>query len=52
MPIDSVLLENVRVNAQSGMTVQDAKNVSMRNVKIVPQKGEPLKLVNADVKNL
>ena len=52
MPIDSVLLENVRVNAQSGMTVQDAKNVSMRNVKIIPQKGEPLKLVNADVKTL
>jgi polygalacturonase len=50
MPIDNVILENVRVNANTGMTIQDAKNVSMRNVRIVPQKGEPLKVVSAEVK--
>jgi polygalacturonase len=50
MPIDNVMLENVRVNADTGMTVQDAKRVSMRNVRIVPQKGEPLKIVSAEVK--
>ena len=49
MPIDKVTLENVRVNANTGMTVQDAKHVEMRNVRIVPQKGEPLKVVNAEV---
>jgi polygalacturonase len=50
MPIDNVTLENVRVNANTGMTVQDAKNVFLRNVRIVPQKGEPLKMVSAEVK--
>src|SRR5712691_8688786 len=34
MPIDNVLLDNVRVKANVGMTVQDAKNVQMRNVEI------------------
>ena len=52
MPIDGVLIENVRINANTGMTVQDAKNVSMRNVRIVPQKGEPLRVVSAEVKTL
>jgi polygalacturonase len=50
MPIDNVILENVRVNADTGMTIQDAKNVSLRNVHIVPQRGEPLKVVSAEVK--
>ena len=52
MPIDGVTIENVRVNANTGMTVQDAKNVSMRNVRIVSQKGEPVRVVSADVKML
>jgi len=50
MPIENVLLDNVRVNASVGMTVQDAKNVKLRNVEIVPQKGRPITIVNADVK--
>ena len=52
MPIENVLLDNVRINANVGMTVQDAKNVRMRSVEIIPQKGEPLKVVNAEVKKL
>src|SRR5215831_10707235 len=52
MPIESVVLENVRVNAGTGMTVQDAKNVLLRNVRIVPQKGEPMKINAAEVKTL
>jgi hypothetical protein len=31
------------------MTVQDARNVSLRNVRITPQKGDPLKIVSAEV---
>ena len=49
MPIDTVTLENVRVNANTGMTVQDARNVSLRNVRITPQKGDPWKIVSAEV---
>jgi len=52
MPIDNVTLENVRVDATTGMTVQDANGVSLRNVRIVPQKGEPMKVINAQVKTL
>ncbi len=50
MPIESVLLDNVRVTAKSGMTVQDAKLVELRNVSITPQKGQPLTIISADVK--
>jgi polygalacturonase len=52
MPIENVTLENVRVNANTGMTVQDARSVLFRNVHIVPQKGEPVKIVSAEVKTL
>ena len=52
MPINDVLLDHVRINASTGMTVQDAKNVKMRNVGINPQRGEPLTIVNAEVKRL
>ena len=50
MPIENVLLDNVRINANVGMTVQDAKNVTFRDVEIVPQKGMALTIVNAVVK--
>ena len=50
MPIDNVLLDNVRVNANVGMIVQDAKNVRLRKVEIVPKKGRPLTIVSSDVK--
>src|SRR5438876_12042635 len=52
MPIENVLLDQVRINANTGMIVQDAKNVQMRNVEINPQKGEPFEMVNAEVKSL
>jgi polygalacturonase len=50
MPIDRVLLDKVRINANAGMTLQDATNVTLRNVDIVPRKGPPLTIVNAGVK--
>jgi polygalacturonase len=50
MPIDNVMLENVRVNSTAGMIVQDATKVSLRKVLINSQKGEPLTVVSADVK--
>ena len=44
-----IRFENVRVTAVTGMTVQDARNVSQRNVRITPQKDDPLKIVSAEV---
>jgi polygalacturonase len=50
MPMDEITLQNVRVTSGTGMTVQDAKGVEMQNVSIVPQKGQPLTIINAQVK--
>jgi len=50
MPISGVLLDNVRINSTSGMILQDAKSVELRGVNIRPQKGQPLTVVNANVK--
>ncbi|HYW72184.1 MAG TPA: glycoside hydrolase family 28 protein [Pyrinomonadaceae bacterium] len=50
MPIDTVTLDNVRVDANTGLTVQDANGVILRQVHIVPQKGDPVKIINAQVK--
>ena len=50
MPVTGVLMENVRVRAKTGMTVQDAKAVELRDVQITPQKGEPLTVREAEVK--
>jgi len=52
LPIDNVVLENVRVNANTGMTVQDAKQVSLHKVRINSQKGQPLTVISAEVKSL
>jgi polygalacturonase len=50
MPVAGVLLEGVRIKAKTGMTVQDAKAVELRDVQITPQKGEPLTVREAEVK--
>jgi polygalacturonase len=50
MPITNVLLEQVTIKAKSGLTVQDAKGVELREVKISPQIGEPVTIRYADVK--
>jgi polygalacturonase len=50
MPLTGVLLDNVRVAAKSGMTIQDANAVELRAVRITPQKGEPLTVTHAEVK--
>ena len=50
MPVSGVLLENVRIKSKTGMTVQDAKAVELRDVQITPQKGDPLTVREAEVK--
>ncbi|MFL6227399.1 MAG: glycoside hydrolase family 28 protein [Pyrinomonadaceae bacterium] len=50
MPVNGVLLENVRITAKTGMTIQDANAVELRGVQITPQKGEPVVVSHAEVK--
>lgn len=50
--IENVLLENVTFTAKEGLTIANAKGVKLRNVKIIPAKGEPFLLHNAEVDGL
>jgi polygalacturonase len=52
MPVSEVLLDNVRIKAKTGMTIQDAKSVELRDLQIVPEKGEPLIVSHATVKTI
>lgn len=52
MPVTDVLVDQVRIKAKTGMNVQDAKAVELRDVQIVPQKGEPLIVTDAEVKSI
>jgi len=47
--ISDIVLENVNIKASKGMTIQNAKDVKLNNVKIETQTGTPLKLDNAQV---
>ncbi|HKC65127.1 MAG TPA: glycoside hydrolase family 28 protein [Pyrinomonadaceae bacterium] len=51
MPISSILMDSVRINARAGMTIQDAKAVELIDVQITAQKGEPLTVRDAEVKS-
>lgn len=48
-PVENVVLENVTLNGKQGLTIANAKGVVLKNVKIVPEKGEPYLLHNAQV---
>jgi polygalacturonase len=50
--ISDLILENVSLSAPTGLTIRNAKNVELRNVKVTVQKGEPLILENAQVRKL
>lgn len=50
MPVSEVLLDNVRIKAKAGMIIQDAKSVELRDVQIIPEKGEPLTIAHASIK--
>ncbi len=51
-PIENVLLENVTLQGREGLVIANAKAVKLRNVKIVPAKGEPYQLFNAEVEGM
>lgn len=50
--VENVVLENVTIQAKEGLTIANAKGVTLKNVKIVPDKGEPFLLHNAQVEGL
>lgn len=50
--VSDVVMENVNISASSGMTIQNAKNIKLKNVNIEPQKGPPFILNNTEVEGL
>lgn len=50
--ITDVVLENVHIKAGEGMTIQNAKGIKVKNVKIETERGEPFTLKNAQVEGL
>ena len=47
--VSDVVLENVRITAETGLTIGNAKGIQLKNVKVEVRKGEPFILHNADV---
>lgn len=50
MPVSGVLLDNVKITAKTGLTIQDAKGVELRAVEVKPEKGAPLVTEHAEVR--
>jgi len=47
--ISNVVLENIHITAPAGLTVRNAKEIRLKNVKVEVGKGEPFLLENASV---
>lgn len=47
--VENVVLEDVTIHAKEGLTIANAKGVTLKNVKVIPEKGEPFLLHNAEV---
>jgi polygalacturonase len=45
--IENITLENVTIKAKEGLKIANARGVTLTNVKIIPEKGEPVTLFNA-----
>ena len=50
--VESVVLENVTLSGNEGLTIANAKDVNLKSVKITAQAGEPFLLHNAQVRGL
>jgi polygalacturonase len=50
--VSNLVLENVHISAPAGLTVRNAKEIHLKNVKVEAAKGEPFLLENASVKSL
>jgi polygalacturonase len=50
--ISGVVLENVKLSADTGLLIRNAKAIRLKNVKVTVQKGGPFTLENAQVEGL
>jgi len=50
--VTNFVLEDVRITAQTGLTIANAAGVELKNVTILVQKGDPYTLHNAEIKGL
>ncbi|OHB51048.1 MAG: hypothetical protein A2Y10_17135 [Planctomycetes bacterium GWF2_41_51] len=50
--LSDVVLENIRIKSDTGMTIKNARSIKMKNVKIDTMNGEPFILKNAQVAGL
>ena len=50
--ISGVVLENVKLSADTGLLIRNAKAIRLKNVKVAVQKGGPFTLENAQVEGL
>jgi polygalacturonase len=50
--VENVVLENVTLTGKEGLTIANAKGVTLKNVKVTPETGEPFDLFNAKVVGL
>jgi polygalacturonase len=51
-PVENVIIENVTLTAKEGLTIANAKGIRVKNVKIIPETGQPFLLSNAEVEGL
>ena len=51
-PVTNVVMENVHISALTGMTIQNANDIVLKNVKIETQNGPPFTLKNAKVEGI
>jgi hypothetical protein len=47
-----VVLENVKLSAETGLLIRNAKAIRLKDVKVTVQKGDPFTLENAQVAGL
>jgi hypothetical protein len=50
--ISGMVLENVKLSADTGLLIRNAKAIQFKNVKVTVQKGAPFTLENAQVEGL
>jgi len=50
--VSDVVLENVNISAPRGLTIRNAREIKLKNVKIQTQQGEPFILENAEVEGI
>lgn len=48
-PIEDFDFENVKINADTGMVIENAKGIVFKNVQVTAKKGDPLVTKNAEV---